>query len=307
MNGIWTLKVTDFQALDNGVLENWSLAFPVSCYRVLQTLTPDITSLQWSTAAANPQPSVQNTISSTVSDPGPDPCQTPGTCIGNSLTASTSVGPFNSAGTYTYTLTGVDEFGCSYSLNIVINATCGACPTATLSYAGPYCASNTFNQLPTLTGTGSYTSGIYSAPAGLSINASTGSISPSTSTPGTYLVTYTIAAAGSCSAVTTTATVTINAKPTAPVIGTITQPTCTVATGSVALSGLPSSGNWTITSSPSGSLSGSGTTGTVTGLTAGTTYTFTVTNASGCTSVASSSAVVNAQPTTPATTKVFHE
>jgi hypothetical protein len=91
----------------------------------------------------------------------------------------------------------------------------------------------------------------------------------------------------------------VKKAPTAPAIGTITQPTCATATASVALSGLPASGSWTVTGSPSGSLSGSGTMGTVSGLTANTTYTFTVTNASGCTSVASANAVVNAQPATP--------
>ena len=98
---------------------------------------------------------------------------------------------------------------------------------------------------------------------------------------------------------TSSGTLTVNALPSAPSVGTITQPTCTTSTGSIALSGLPASGSWTVTGSPSGSLSSSGTTGTITGLTAGQTYTFTVTNASGCTSVASANAVVNAQPSTP--------
>ncbi len=89
------------------------------------------------------------------------------------------------------------------------------------------------------------------------------------------------------------------ATPTVPLIGTITQPTCTVSTGSIALSGLPASGTWTVSGSPSGSLTSTGTTGTVTGLAPGASYTFTVTNASGCTSSASASGVLNAQPTTP--------
>jgi hypothetical protein len=65
------------------------------------------------------------------------------------------------------------------------------------------------------------TGGTYTAlPAGLSIDASTGSIIPSTSSAGTYTVTYTIAALGGCSAVTATTTVTVNALPTL----TITNP-----------------------------------------------------------------------------------
>jgi gliding motility-associated-like protein/uncharacterized repeat protein (TIGR01451 family) len=84
------------------------------------------------------------------------------------------------------------------------------------------------------------------------------------------------------------------ATPNTPTVGTITQPTCSVATGSVALSGLPT-GTWTVTGSPSGTATGTGTSTTISGLAAGT-YTFTVTNANGCASVASANVTVNAQP-----------
>lgn len=88
--------------------------------------------------------------------------------------------------------------------------------------------------------------------------------------------------------------------PSMPTVGTITQPTCSVATGSVVLSGLPSSGKWTLTRTPGGTTtSGTGTTITVSGLPAATTYTFTVTNASGCVSAASGSVAIGAQPTAP--------
>ncbi|SEA14795.1 PA14 domain-containing protein [Flavobacterium gillisiae] len=64
---------------------------------------------------------------------------------------------------------------------------------------------------------------------------------------------------------------------TAPTVGTITQPTCSVATGSVALSGLPS-GSWLLTQSPgSTTTTGSGTSTTVSGLSTGT-YTYAVTS-----------------------------
>lgn len=89
------------------------------------------------------------------------------------------------------------------------------------------------------------------------------------------------------------------ATPTAPVVGTVTQPTCAVNTGSVALSGLPSSGSWTLTTTPGGNTTGSGTATAVSGLTAGGSYTFTVTNAQGCTSVATASVPINAVPTNP--------
>ncbi|MBS1918910.1 MAG: HYR domain-containing protein, partial [Bacteroidetes bacterium] len=80
-----------------------------------------------------------------------------------------------------------------------------------------------------------------------------------------------------------------------PVVGIITQPTCTVATGSVVLNGLPS-GNWTINP---GAITGNTSSRTITGLAAGATYNFTVTNAAGCTSLPSANVVINAQPTIP--------
>ncbi len=90
--------------------------------------------------------------------------------------------------------------------------------------------------------------------------------------------------------------------PEPPQIGTITQPTCSEPTGSVDLSGLPSTGTWTVTSSPGGlTITGTGptTTGTFSGLSASTTYTFTVTDEmTGLTSASSSEAVINAQPST---------
>jgi hypothetical protein len=48
------------------------------------------------------------------------------------------------------------------------------------------------------------------SPAGLSINASTGAITPSSSTAGNYTVTYTVAATGGCAAFSTTAVVAIS-------------------------------------------------------------------------------------------------
>ena len=87
--------------------------------------------------------------------------------------------------------------------------------------------------------------------------------------------------------------------PSVPLIGTITQPTCTEATGSVVLGGLPVSGTWTLTRSPGGTpTTGSGTSTTISGLATGT-HNYTVTDASGCTSPASGNVVIDAQPSTP--------
>ena len=95
--------------------------------------------------------------------------------------------------------------------------------------------------------------------------------------------------------------------PNAPIVGTVTQPSCTVATGSVVLSGLPS-GNWTINTLneygdvASAPITGTGTSITITGLEPGSepwAYTFTVTNSNNVTSPASATVTINYHAQTP--------
>lgn len=120
----------------------------------------------------------------------------------------------STAGTYTVTYAIPAANGCS-AFSTSTNVTITAIPSATISYAGtPYCSSTTTAQAVTLTGT---TGGVFSAPAGLSINSSTGAITPSTSTPGTYTVTYTVNASGGCGTYTFTTTVTVNTAPSATI------------------------------------------------------------------------------------------
>ncbi|NVO21347.1 MAG: hypothetical protein HXX13_16720, partial [Bacteroidetes bacterium] len=93
-----------------------------------------------------------------------------------------------------------------------------ALPTASISYSGsPYCY-NSGTYAVTFSGTsgGTYTA----SPTGLSINSSTGAINTAASTPGTYTITYSIAASGGCTEVTTSQSVTINPLPTASISGT---------------------------------------------------------------------------------------
>lgn len=111
-------------------------------------------------------------------------------------------------------------------------------PTAVLSYPdAPFCISNSTVQTPTLTGTGAYTGGSYGytnsggEPSGLTF--SSGSITPSTSTAGTYTIYYTAPASGSCAAVEVSTSVTVNPLPTASIAGTtsvcqdVAEPTVT--------------------------------------------------------------------------------
>jgi len=131
-------------------------------------------------------------------------------------TSSGAITPSTStAGTYTVSYTIAAAGGCAAVIAttsvIITNA-----PAATISYTGtPYCKSITTAQAVTRTGT---TGGTYTAaPVGLTINSSTGAITPSSSTAGNYTVTYTIAAAGGCAAVTATALLTITTAPNATI------------------------------------------------------------------------------------------
>jgi gliding motility-associated-like protein len=102
-----------------------------------------------------------------------------------------------------------------------------------------------------------------------------------------------------CVAAKATYTLSVNAIPSAPLVGTITTPTCLLATGSVVLNGLPSTGIWTLTRNPDTVItSGTGMSTTISDLVAGV-YTYTVTNAAGCTSLPSSNITIPAQPASP--------
>lgn len=144
-----------------------------------------------------------------------------------------------------------------------------------------------------------------------------GSVSPATATKSPFTFTYTPKnkdfgnnviitvttdnpSGKNCVAAKATYTLTVNAIPSSPVVGTVTQPSCGLGTGSVVLSGLPSGGLWTLTRTQGGlTITGSGTSTTLYGLATGT-YNYTVTSSAGCTSSSSSNIVINEQPTSPA-------
>ncbi len=135
---------------------------------------------------------------------------------GITINASTgAVTPSTStAGVYTVTYTIAAANGCGV-VTTTTGVTITAVPTATIGYTGtPFCNSLITAQSITLNGTGAYTGGVYtSVPAGLSINASSGAITPSTSTAGSYTVTYAIPASGGCATVPVTTPVTITTQP----------------------------------------------------------------------------------------------
>jgi len=201
------------------------------------------------------------------------------------ITPSTST-----AKAYTVTYTIAAGGGCA-QVTATTSVTITTGPSALISYFGtPFCTSISSPQAVSRTGNagGTYTA----SPAGLTISSSTGAITPSTSAEGTYTVTYTIAASGSCPQFTTTTSVTIT---TAPVAGTISyagSPFCTSLSTPQAVSSTGDIGG-NYTASPAGltinSSSGAITPGTSTaGLY---TVTYTIPGGGGCSQVTATTSV----------------
>ena len=171
--------------------------------------------------------------------------------------AGTSGGTFSSLpGLKLDTLTGViipaSSTPATYMVSYTI-AAAGGCPAvivttpvtvtpapyAIITYpASAYCKSVTTSVAVKRTGNAS---GTYSSTTGLNLNATTGSIIPSSSTPGTYTVTYTVPSGGGCAAFSATTTITITAIPSAT-ISYFGGPFCTNITTPVTVNQTGTSG-----------------------------------------------------------------
>lgn len=198
--------------------------------------------------------------------------------IGNVLTYLVS--GLSGGDNVTITVTPTGGAGTCFT-SATANCTATACtpPTAAISYASPFCASITTPQPVTLNGTGAYTGGVFSSTAGLTINSTTGAITPSTSTPNTYTVTYTVLASGGCPGVIATTSVTIN-----PLVTPTFNPVAPVCAGTV------------IAPQPTTSLNGiTGTWSPALNNTTTTTYTFTPT-AGQCATTTTLTIIVNPKP-----------
>lgn len=113
----------------------------------------------------------------------------------------------STAGTYTVTNTIAAASGCP-QVTASSSLTITKLPIATFNYsATPYCISGT-NPSPTFTGGG--VAGTFSATPGVSVNPTSGLVTLSGSSAGTYTVTNTITAANGCPAVVENNTITIN-------------------------------------------------------------------------------------------------
>jgi len=153
------------------------------------------------------------------------------------------------------------------------------CQGATFSV--PFTISGTYNSGNIFTAQLSDASGSFSSPVAIGSLTSTGAgtISatiPSGASGGTGYRIRVVSSNPSVAGSDNGSNIAINVIPSAPLVGTIVQPTCDVATGSVTLNGLPS-GNWTVTMNPGGvKTTGTGSSATITNLAPGT-YSFTVT------------------------------
>ena len=143
------------------------------------------------------------------------------------LTISQYTGAFkpstSTVGTYTVTYTVTASQGCVENpATTTVTITTAPSASSIVYSSSPYCTSLT-EALVTLTNPNS---GTYSAePSGLSIDASSGTVNPSTSEPGTYTVTYVVTGAGGCAPQAPTTTLTITELP-APVLTYVDAPFC---------------------------------------------------------------------------------
>ncbi|HRH39384.1 MAG TPA: hypothetical protein PK760_13620, partial [Flavobacteriales bacterium] len=190
--------------------------------------------------------------------------------------------------------TGVNIGTCTTDCNGVIGGTaaidgCGVCAggntgltphtpaSATISYAGsPYC---TTGGTATVTFSGT-TGGTYTSTAGLSLNGSSGDVTLGSSTPGTYTVTYTVAAYGTCPLFQTTAQIIVRGVPTVANAGP-DQTVCGTGATLAANTATVGTGAWSVVTGAGGSFGNSASaTSSFTGV-AGTTYTlrWTISNA----------------------------
>jgi gliding motility-associated-like protein len=258
LNGNWCIKITDNLAADDGYIFGWDVNF-ATALPANQSFTPSIVSQTWSGA----------NITSTSGN--------------NAVITPTSTG------SKCYTLTAVDNFGCSYTTQRCVTVNPG--PYAGVSNTLAVCSSAASTNLFSLLGTGVSTTGTWSGPAPALTGGNLGTFNPASYTAGTYNYTYTVPASGGCPAATAVVSVTIRPNPSITL--SPTNPTCGLNNGVIVINNTssPASGPYVFTSS-SGSLSGQ----TITAVPAGVT-TITISNSFGCVATSTVNLVQQPGPT----------
>ena len=155
--------------------------------------------------------------------------------------------------TKTYYVDAVDAGNCSLNTNqarvqVIGTISASSIQAAIFYSSSTFCKSVAGAQDVTRTGTAG---GTYSvSPSGLTLNTSTGAITPGSSTEGSYTVTYTVTAAEGCTENPASTNVTITTEPVAPGISYTGSPFCTTAS-SVTVAQTGATGG-TYSASPSG-------------------------------------------------------
>ena len=194
----------------------------------------------------------------------------------------------------------------SYTITYSVSGTCGSTATTTLTIsqaaqaafgypAASYCASG--SAVAPVLASGSSAGTFTASPAGLSLNASTGTVDLALSQPGTYTVTNAIAAGSGCTPTSASAQVVVNALPAASLVAS--GPATFCQGGSVTLTA-PTGAGYTYQFLRNASAIAGATSATYSATTTGD-YTVTVTNASGCTATTTTPTSVVVNPATTAT------
>ncbi len=213
--------------------------------------------------------------------------------LGTGLTYKLDSGPFQASPIFTgltpgtHTLTIQSSPGnCTSTITVTVDPITGAPAVATFTQVQPTCTVPT----GTINVTGPSETGMTYSIDGVNFGTAT---SFAGLLPGTY--TITIKNAAGCTSV--TGNITINTVPNAPAVAdvTVTQPDCTVPTGTITVN-TPTGMTYSIDGVNFGTAT------SFTGLLPGT-YTITVKNAAGCTSV-TGNITINAVPNAPAVADV---
>jgi len=190
---------------------------------------------------------------------------------------------WNTAGPQSVSVSYTDANGCTPSAPTIRNVTVDAPISATtISYGGTaYCATGTAH-----VSFSGQTGGTFTSTTGLNINSSSGDIDLANSTPGDYVVTYSVSN-GSCS-LSTTANITINPLPVS-IVGS-DSPQCEGATVNLFADG-GSSYSWT---GPNG-FTGTGPNVSVTNVTLASAgvYSVILTDANGCSATFTTTVAIN--------------
>jgi gliding motility-associated-like protein len=197
--------------------------------------------------------------------------------VGNTISGTGTTGTvtwaagFSGQATISVTANGCN--GPSAPVSTIVTLT--PAPSATIGYVAPLCSDDMIAHPVSLAGSGG---GVYSAPAGLSIEPSSGAIVPGSSTPGIYDISYTIAPLGGCSAYIASTQIQIGSIPVLEDI-VVKNVTCTGSNdGSLDAKAL---GAGSFTYEWTGPSSYTNTGASIEGLSPGT-YSLKVTNSNGC-------------------------